>query len=84
MSYLPVEELMLLRATQKIAKEQSDKHWEVRLCEMAVQIEQLKNDQFHVFSKKIPLLFEGGFLSPFTSLLNKFLLKEKDFLSRNH
>jgi len=44
MSFLPIEDLLLFRSTSKQAKEESESHWDLRLCEMAIQIENLKLD----------------------------------------
>ena len=35
-------------------------------------------------AKKIPLLYEGGFFSPYLKMLDRILFQEKTFLSRYH
>jgi hypothetical protein len=84
LSYLPIEDLLLFRSTCKRALKTIDLHWHKRLVDMAVQIENLKLEQFGAFNKKIPLLYEGGFLSPYLKMLDQVIFREKNFITRGH
>lgn len=39
---------------------------------------------YETILNKIPLLFEGGFFSPFIKTLDIILMQEKNFLSKYH
>lgn len=48
-------------------------HWDLRLAYQTVEIETMKSNNFSVMHKKIPLLYEGGFFSPYVKLLDRIL-----------
>ncbi len=44
----------------------------------------MKTDNFTNLNKKVPLLYEGGFFSPYFKMLDRILFQEKQFISRYH
>lgn len=49
-----------------------------------MDIESIKTNNFVGLNKKIPLLYEGGFFSPYLKMLDRILFQEKHFISRYH
>lgn len=60
-------------------------HWDLRLSYQILEVESLKTSNFQALSKRIPLLYEGGFFSPYLKMLDRILFQEKgNFLSKYH
>jgi len=59
-------------------------HWDCRLSDQILKIEVMKSEFYQSLSKKIPLLYEGGFFSPYLKMLDRILIQEKQFISRYH
>ncbi|CDW75554.1 UNKNOWN [Stylonychia lemnae] len=59
-------------------------HWDMRLTYQVLEVECLKTNNFELLNKKVPLLYEGGFFSPYIKMLDRILIQEKCFLSKYH
>jgi hypothetical protein len=59
-------------------------HWDLRLSYQILEVESLKTLSYNSFGKKIPLLFDGGFFSPYLKMLDCILFQESNFISRYH
>ena len=59
-------------------------HWDLRLSFQILEVENLKTENFELLNKRVPLLYEGGFFSPYIKMLDKILFQEKTFLSKYH
>lgn len=59
-------------------------HWDQRLGYQTLEVETTKSSFREILAGKIPLLYEGGFFSPYVKVLARILLDERQFLSSYH
>jgi len=56
----------------------------MRLSYQIIEVECLKTNNFEMLNKRVPLLYEGGFFSPYIKMLDRILIQEKCFMSKYH
>ena len=83
-SYISVTESLKACRLSRRLREYVAAHWDSRLSTQILEIETLKAVGYESFNKKIPLLYDGGFYSPFVKVLDQIILVEKIFLSKYH
>ena len=71
--FLEAKKVLSLSTVSKKIKQSVVSHWDLRLAHQIIEIESAKTVNAQELSKRIPLLYEGGFFSPYLKMLDRIL-----------